>query len=149
MNILKTENRLCPCCMEEHNVHTIKIHEKVTFKGTQVEYDAIYDYCDKCESTLETEEMITENHNALLAAYQDKLDSAKVETLYYPVPLFGYWKMEQKIVNELKASCYHVVSKYDKHFANDDMWIVLRKDVVTIRTNRKAINKVRKIICRK
>ena len=149
MNILKTENKLCLCCMEKHEVKTIKIHEKVTFKGIPVEYDATYEYCDKCENTLETEEMITENHNALLSAYQDTLDKAKVENLYVPVSKFGYWKMEQKIVNELKAPCYQVISKTEKHFANDDMWIVLKKDIVMIRTNRKMIKKVRDIMFRK
>lgn len=149
MEVLKTENKLCLCCMEEHEVQTIKVHEKVTFKGTPVEYDATYEYCDKCENTLETEEMITENHNALLAAYQESLDKAKVETLYFQVPRFRHWRMEQKIVNELKAPCHHVISKTEKHFANDDMWIVLKKDIVMIRTNRKMVKKVRAIMFRK
>ena len=149
MEVLKTEKKLCLCCMETHEVKTIKIHEKVTFKGKPVEYDAIYEYCDKCENTLETEEMITENHNALLAAYQDVLDKEKVETLYFQVPVFGHWKMEQRIVNELNAPCYHVVSKTEKHFANDDMWIVLHKDIVTVRTNKKMIKKVKDIMFRK
>lgn len=149
MEVLKKEKKQCLCCMEEHEVQTIKIHEKVTFKGIPVEYDAIYEYCDKCESTLESEEMITENHNALLSAYQDAVDAAKVETLYFPVPTFGWYKMEQKIVNELNASCYRIVNKYEKHFANDDMWVVLTKNVVTVRTNRKMIKKVREILFRK
>lgn len=146
MNILKTEHKQCLCCMEEHDVHTIKIHEKVTFKGLPVEFDAVYEYCEKCESTLESEERITENYNALLAAYQDAVDKAKVETLYIPVPVFGWNKMEKKIVNELNASCYRVVNKREKHFANDDMWIVLDKHVVVVRTNRKMIKKVREIL---
>ena len=146
MEVLKTENKLCMGCMEEHDVQTIKIRESVTFKGKQIEYDAVYEYCEKCESTIETEEMITENHNSLLAAYQDALEKEKVETLYIPVPLFGFYKMEQKIINELNASCYRVVEKYHKHFANDDMWIVLTKQVVTVRTNRKMIKKVREIL---
>ena len=47
------------------------------------------------------------------------------KTLYFPVPRFGRWKIEQKIVNELDAPCYRVTNKYTKQFANDDMWIVL------------------------
>lgn len=149
MEVLKTENKLCMCCMEEHEVQTIKIHEKVTFKGIPVEFDATYEYCEKSESTLETEEMITANHNALLSAYQEAVDAARVETLYFPVPAFGWYKMEQRIVNELQAHCYHVVNRKEKHFANDDMWVVLNKDIVMVRTNRKMVKKVREILFRK
>ena len=149
MEVLKTENKLCLCCMEEHEVQTIKIHEKVTFKGIPVEFDAIYEYCDKCESTLETEEMITANHNALLSAYQEAVENAEDETLYFPIPAFGWHKMEKRIVNELHAQCYRVVNKKEKHFANDDMWIVLNKNIVMVRTNRKMVKKVSDILFRK
>ena len=42
MKILKTERKLCMCCMEEHEVQIVDVHEKLTFKGKKVEYNAIY-----------------------------------------------------------------------------------------------------------
>ena len=40
-------------------------------------------------------------------------------------------------------------NRREKHFANDDMWVVLNKDIVMVRTNRKMVKKVREILFRK
>ena len=42
MKILKSEKRLCTCCMEEHEVKTVLVMDKATFKNTEVDYEA---YC--------------------------------------------------------------------------------------------------------
>ena len=49
MKIIKSEKCLCICCMEEHNVKTVIVDEKTTFKNTTVKYKAtyLYLYCDK------------------------------------------------------------------------------------------------------
>ena len=49
MKIIKTERRLCTCCMEEHNVKIVSVGECTTFKNVKVEYDATYLYCDKAD----------------------------------------------------------------------------------------------------
>lgn len=36
MKILKSEKRLCTCCMEEHEVKTVLVMDKATFKNTEV-----------------------------------------------------------------------------------------------------------------
>ena len=46
MKIIKSEKKLCSCCMEEHEVKTVLIKEQVTFKNRQVEYEASYLFCD-------------------------------------------------------------------------------------------------------
>ena len=70
MKILKTERKLCMCCMEEHEVQIVEVHEKLTFKGKKVEYNAIYEYCDLTEEFLSTEDMITNNDIAMKDAYR-------------------------------------------------------------------------------
>ena len=42
MTSVKTEKKLCPCCMEEHEVRTVVVRESNVFKGVSVEYDAEY-----------------------------------------------------------------------------------------------------------
>ena len=42
MKVLKVEKKNCVCCMEEHEVKTVRIHEKNIFKNVEVEYKAIY-----------------------------------------------------------------------------------------------------------
>ena len=42
MNIKKSEYRVCPCCMEEHEVYTVNVREWNVFKEKEVEYEAVY-----------------------------------------------------------------------------------------------------------
>ena len=42
MKIIKREKRLCTCCMEEHEVKTVLVEEKMTFKNVKIVYEATY-----------------------------------------------------------------------------------------------------------
>ena len=46
MKIIKSEKRLCTCCMEEHEVKIVLIDEQSTFKKSKVNYESICMYCD-------------------------------------------------------------------------------------------------------
>ena len=61
MKIIKTERRLCTCCMEEHEVKMVRIRERNIFKGVPVEYDAEYFYCDRADETYADEQQISQN----------------------------------------------------------------------------------------
>ena len=50
MKIIKKEKRLCTCCMEEHEVKTVLVKDRATFKNLKVDYDASYLYCDAAVS---------------------------------------------------------------------------------------------------
>lgn len=73
MKILKTEKRLCPCCMEEHDVQTIEVMEKGVFKSTPVEYRAEYTYCDRAEEAFAEEPQISANDISMKNAYREKM----------------------------------------------------------------------------
>ena len=57
MKIVKKEVKLCLACMEEHEVQTVIVKEKNIFKGEKVEYDAMYEYCDRTDDFIEPENM--------------------------------------------------------------------------------------------
>ena len=40
MRDIKSEKRLCTCCMEEHEVKTVVVLEQATFKNVKVSYEA-------------------------------------------------------------------------------------------------------------
>ena len=40
MTVLKSEKTICICCMEEHEVKTVQVNERATFKGSTVDYSA-------------------------------------------------------------------------------------------------------------
>lgn len=73
MKIIKIERKLCLCCMEEHEVQTVVRIEQNTYLDAVVEHEATYEYCNRADSLLATEEMLTANYNAILAAYRQKL----------------------------------------------------------------------------
>lgn len=70
MKILKSEKRICPCCMEEHEVKTVKIKEQAVFKERQVNYDTVYMYCDAADELYMDERKIQENDIRLKDAYR-------------------------------------------------------------------------------
>ena len=70
MKIINIERRLCTCCMEEHDVKTVMVRERNTFKGVPIEYDAEYFYCDRANETYEDERQISQNDIAMKNAYR-------------------------------------------------------------------------------
>ncbi len=70
MRIIKTEKRLCTCCMEEHDVKTVLMKEQMTFKNVKVEYEASYFYCDYAGELYMDEQQIQENDVRLKDAYR-------------------------------------------------------------------------------
>ncbi len=72
MTVLRTEMRLCPCCMEEHNVQTVTVAESNIFKGIPVEYNAEYSYCDKTDELYADENQVSSNDISMKNAYRKK-----------------------------------------------------------------------------
>ena len=72
MTSVMTEKKLCPCCMEEHEVQTVVVRENNVFMGVPVEYDAEYFYCDRADETYAEEAQIAQNDIAMKNAYRSK-----------------------------------------------------------------------------
>ena len=84
MEVIQKEKRLCTCCMEEHEVKTVKMLEQTRFKNISVDYEAVYFYCDKAEELYEGEEQIRKNDMALKDSYrriQGLLTSEEIRTI--------------------------------------------------------------------
>ena len=73
MRIVKAEKKLCPCCMEEHEVQVVVVQENNVFKGVSVEYNAEYLYCDRTDETYAEEQQISQNDIAMKDAYREKM----------------------------------------------------------------------------
>ena len=70
MRVINSEKRLCTCCMEEHEVRTVVVIEKSTFKNVEVKYEAHYSYCDLAEELYANEQQLQENDVRLKDAYR-------------------------------------------------------------------------------
>ena len=72
MKIIKSEKRICSCCMEEHEVKTVLVKEHATFKNKAVDYEASYLFCDLAEEFYMDEQQIQDNDIRLKDAYLRK-----------------------------------------------------------------------------
>ncbi len=70
MIIINKENRLCECCMTEHEVRLIRTRECNMFKGVTIEYDAEYYYCSLAEEVYQDEQLMRKNDIAMKDAYR-------------------------------------------------------------------------------
>lgn len=73
MKIIKSEKKLCTCCMEEHEVKTVLVKDKAEFKNTKVDYDAYYLYCDLAEELYMDEKQIQDNDVRMKDSYRAKV----------------------------------------------------------------------------
>ena len=65
---LKSENKLCLLCMEEHEFKTVEVLETEMVKEKEVQFKAIYEYCERADELLETEDFIRLNSKSMREA---------------------------------------------------------------------------------
>lgn len=70
MKVISSMNKLCLCCMEEHEVKTVEVKEDNIFKGQKVDYIARYNFCDVADEYFCDEIMIEQNDLAMKDAYR-------------------------------------------------------------------------------
>jgi len=68
LKILKSENKLCLICMEEHEVQIVEVEETAMRGEVEVSFQAIYEYCSRADELLETEDFIRRNSSAIKSA---------------------------------------------------------------------------------
>lgn len=73
MNVVNVEKKLCTCCMEEHEIKTVLVHEQATFKNVEVEYEALYFYCDLADEFYMDEKQLKANDTRMKDAYRSKV----------------------------------------------------------------------------
>lgn len=72
--IIKTEVKLCPCCIETHEVQTVKTCVIEHYKGKTIRYDAVCYYCANADEYYEDEDMMRENHEKMVKIYETGKD---------------------------------------------------------------------------
>lgn len=74
MKIVKSEKKICPCCMEEHVVKTVLVMDHATFKNTPVNYEASYFFCDLAKEFYMDEQQMRDNNIKLKDAYRKRMN---------------------------------------------------------------------------
>ena len=81
MKIIKREKRLCTCCMEEHEVKTVLVEEKMTFQNVKMVYEATYFGCHAAPVCYMDEEQMQKNYLNQKAAYQKIINGSVDEKI--------------------------------------------------------------------
>lgn len=116
MKIIKSEYKLCLCCMEEHNVDIVEIKEQEIFKGEEVEFTAAYEYCSHTDEYLETEDMIKVNSLALKDAYRKKVGLLTSSDIRNIREKYG---ISQKDFSEILDWGKATITRYENHQVQD------------------------------
>ena len=116
MKILKSENKLCTCCMEEHKVHMVEVDEENIFKGDKIKYNAIYEYCDIAEEFFETDNMITLNDISMKNAYRKKNELLTSDDI---IELRNRYDMSQKDLAVILGWGEKTITRYEGHQVQD------------------------------
>lgn len=116
MKIIKSEKRLCSCCMEEHEVKTVLVKEQETFKNADVDYEASYLYCDVAEELFMDEQQMRDNDIRLKDAYrkgEGLLTSAQISGIR------GKYGISQRDLCILLGWGEKTITRYESHQIQD------------------------------
>ncbi len=151
MNKLNSEKKLCLQCMDEHDVHTVSITEKVAFKGKNICYNAIYEYCENSDELMETEEMIKENKLAMIDNYRVEVG---LMTSLQVSEVREKYTISQKDFSEVLDWGRATITRYENHqvqdrahddvlrmAASDPKWFLEKLVTSKNRLSAKAFNK--------
>lgn len=129
MKILNSEVKMCLICMEEHEVQTVKLEETTVFKGEEVDFEAIYEYCCQANEYLENEEQIRSNDLAMKDAYRKKVGLLTSQEI---VAIRERYGVSQK--DFVKILCWGgaTITRYENHqiqtLVHDDVLRNIRSD---------------------
>ena len=109
--------RLCPICMEKHDVKTIHVKETNFFKGQHVEYDAQYSYCELTDESYADEEQLTSNDIAMKNAYREKMGLLTSDQIS---EIRSKYKISQTDLCILLGWGQKTITRYESHQVQDN-----------------------------
>ena len=125
MKTVKTEKKLCECCMEEHDVQRIFVKENNIFKGVLVNYEAEYFYCDYADETYSDEKMSSANDIAMKNAYRKAIGLLTTDEI---IAIRSKYGISQSDLCILLGWGGKTVTRYESHQVQDNAHdTILRK----------------------
>ncbi len=141
--------------MEKHNIDIVEINEIEVFKGKEVEFKAVYEYCEYADEILQTEEMIKSNKLKMIDVYRLEvglLTSSEISNIR------DKYTVSQKDFSEILDWGKATVTRYENHQvqdrAHDDVlrmvdsdpkWFLDKLELAKERISLKAYNKYKLI----
>ncbi|MBQ7796593.1 MAG: DUF4065 domain-containing protein [Lachnospiraceae bacterium] len=128
--------------MEEHEVKTVIVKEHTLFKDQEVEYEAMYEYCEYADEFITAEDMIRENDIAMKDAYRRRMGLLTSEEIIAIRKKYG---VSQVDLARFLGWGEKTITRYEGHqvqdFAHDSILRKLDSDpqwyLDMVRANRK------------
>ncbi|NLB51018.1 MAG: DUF4065 domain-containing protein [Clostridiaceae bacterium] len=125
MEILKSEKKLCHNCMQVHDVKIVRQEESEWFKGEEVSFPSVFEYCSNVDGFIETEEMIRTNNLAMKDAYRKKVGLLTSDEI---ISIRKQYGISQKGFSELLNWGRTTITRYENHQVQDSAHdAILRK----------------------
>jgi len=103
-------------CMEEHDVSKVQLTDTVAFKEKDVTYEALYEYCDKTEELLQTEEMMKQNKLTMIDEYRKNVGLLTSNDI---VTIREKYTVSQKDFSEILDWGKATITRYENHQVQD------------------------------
>ena len=116
MKIISRIRQRCYMCSETHDVLIVEETQKTNYKGEEIVYSGVYEYCEHADEMFESEEMINVNRLKLIDVYRAKvglLNSSQI------VALREKYKLSQKDFSEMLEWGLATITRYENHQVQD------------------------------
>ena len=116
MKIISRVLQRCYMCSETHDVLIVEETQKTNYKGEEIVYSGVYEYCEHADEMFESEEMINVNRLKLIDVYRAKvglLNSSQI------VALREKYKLSQKDFSEMLEWGLATITRYENHQVQD------------------------------
>ena len=116
MKIISRVLQRCYMCSETHDVLIVEETQKTNYKGEEIVYSGVYEYCEYADEMFESEEMINVNRLKLIDVYRAKvglLNSSQI------VALREKYKLSQKDFSEMLEWGLATITRYENHQVQD------------------------------
>ena len=116
MKIISRVLQRCYMCSETHDVLIVEETQKTNYKGVEIVYSGVYEYCEHADEMFESEEMINVNRLKLIDVYRAKvglLNSSQI------VALREKYKLSQKDFSEMLEWGLATITRYENHQVQD------------------------------
>ncbi len=128
MEIIRKEMKLCMSCMEEHEVEIVRRSECSVYKGEEVDYEAVYEYCDRTQEYLEMEDMISQNDIAMKNAYRRKKGLLTTEDI---LAIRRKYNISQSDLAKMLGCGEKTITRYESHQIQDVVYDKMLKKIDT------------------
>ena len=116
MKIISRIRQRCYMCSVTHDVLIVEETQKTNYKGVEIVYSGVYEYCEHADEMFESEEMINVNRLKLIDVYRAKvglLNSSQI------VALREKYKLSQKDFSEMLEWGLATITRYENHQVQD------------------------------